>query len=239
MTKQDVKQMDAQKQGARPAHANIYAALAAAQMEMGNAAKDSSNPHFKSKYADLKSVRDAALPALTRNGIAVTQPLEIGEIVNVQKTIFTHVETKESIETSIPLLLGKNDMQGIGAAITYARRYGLMSLAGIAPAEDDDGNQTSGNPMGAALGDAWRQGVEDSLPANATPQQKAQAYADAICQDFEGKKERALNNRWEKHKSLVASLETRFPELYSAVVDAYEVAMLKATGQYTSSAPDL
>jgi hypothetical protein len=223
--------MDEGAQDATPVHKNIYAALAAAQMEMGNAAKDSSNPHFKSKYADLKSVRDAALPALNRHGIAVLQPLEVGELLNIQKTIFVHAESGESLETSIPCLLGKNDMQGLGAAITYARRYGLMSLAGIAPAEDDDGNSNAArNPMGAALGDAWRQSVEDSLPENATPQQKAAAYATAIRADFEGKGEKALKNRWEKHKSLIGSLEGRFPELHGEVIDAYEIAMMAATG---------
>lgn len=235
MTKQDVTQMDADGQDAVPVHKNIYAALAAAQMEMGNAAKDSSNPHFKSKYADLKSVRDAALPPLNRHGIAVFQPLEVGELVNIQKTIFVHADSGETLETSVPCMLGKNDMQGLGAAITYARRYGLMSLAGIAPAEDDDGNTNArSNPMGAAIGDAWRQGVEDSLPANATPQQKAEAYANAICEDFDGKKERALSNRWEKHKALIGSLEGRFPDLHMKVIDAYENAMMAATGNDVS-----
>lgn len=230
MTKQEIIQPDAEKQDAKPVHKNIASALAAAQMEMGNAAKDSSNPHFKSKYADLKSVRDAALPALNRHGIAVLQPLEIHELLNIQKTIFVHADSGERLETAIPLLMSKNDMQGLGAAITYARRYGLMSLSGIAPAEDDDGNSNRDrNPMGAALGDAWRQGVEDSLPENATPQQKAKAYADAICEDFKDKKERALSNRWEKHKSLIASLEGRFPDLHAQVIDAYENAMIAAT----------
>lgn len=213
-------------------HKTLAAALAAAQMEMGNAAKDSNNPHFKSKYADLKSVREAALPALNKHGIAVFQPLEVGELVNIQKTVFLHADSGEKIETCVPLIMGKQDMQGLGAAITYARRYGLMSLAGIAPAEDDDGNSNAkGNEMGAALNDAWKQSVEDSLPPNATPIQRATAYANAICEDFKGKKERALSNRWEKHKSLVTSMEQRFPDLYSQVVDAFENEMLKATGQ--------
>ena len=120
-------------------HKSLYAALAAAQAEMGRAAKDSNNPHFKSKYADLASVMDACMPALSRHGIAVLQPAfdEGGE--RYVKTIFVHGESGESAECRVPLIVQKNDMQGYGSAATYARRYGLMGMAGIA-ADDDDGN---------------------------------------------------------------------------------------------------
>jgi hypothetical protein len=121
-------------------HKSLYSALAAAQADMGPALKDSVNPAFKSKYADLASVMAACLPALNANGIAVLQPPyqnETGE--RFVKTIFVHGETGESVECAVPLIVSKNDMQGYGSAVTYARRYGLMSMAGIAP-EDDDGN---------------------------------------------------------------------------------------------------
>lgn len=120
-------------------HRTIAAALAAAQTEMGRAQKSASNPHFKTKYADLDSVCDAAMPALNRHGIAVIQPLQKDGDDWLVMTRFVHGETGETMDTPIPLLLGKRDMQGLGSAITYARRYGLMTLAGIAP-EDDDGN---------------------------------------------------------------------------------------------------
>lgn len=141
MTKQEVNQMDEQKQGTRAAHKNIASALAAAQMDMGKALKSASNPHFKSKYADLGAVVDACLPALNKHGIAVIQPMTHGEHGRDVVTRFIH-ESGETLECPIPLIVGKNDMQGLGSAITYARRYGLMSLAGIAP-EDDDGNAAS------------------------------------------------------------------------------------------------
>lgn len=116
----------------------IAKALAAAQAEMGKALKQSNNPHFRSKYADLGNVMDACIPALNKHGIAVIQPFVVGEFGNAVKTVLLH-ESGETLECHVPLLLGKNDMQGLGSAITYARRYGLMSMAGIAP-EDDDGN---------------------------------------------------------------------------------------------------
>lgn len=119
-------------------HKNIYAALAAAQMQMGKAVKDTKNEHFRSKYADLASVMDACMGALNANGIAVYQPTVDEDGQRYVKTILAHV-TGETLECRVPLIVQKNDMQGYGSAVTYARRYGLMGMAGIAP-EDDDGN---------------------------------------------------------------------------------------------------
>lgn len=119
-------------------HKTIFAALAAAQMEMGRALKDSANPAFRSKYADLASVMDACMTALNKHGICVLQPTGEDEAGRYVKTILAHT-SGETVECRVPLIVGKNDMQGYGSAVTYARRYGLMSMAGIAP-EDDDGN---------------------------------------------------------------------------------------------------
>jgi len=124
---------------------NIATALAKAQMEMGKALKSSSNPHFKSKYADLASVMDACLPALNANGIAVISPTGEDEYGRFVETRFIHGESGEGLSCRVPLLVSKNDMQGYGSAVTYGRRYGLMSLAGIAP-EDDDGNAAAKAP---------------------------------------------------------------------------------------------
>ena len=122
--------------------ATIAAALASAQMEMGKALKSAQNPHFKSKYADLASVVDACMPALNAHGIAVIQPTIDSEDGRFVETILVHGESGEMLNCRVPLIVGKNDMQGYGSAVTYARRYGLMCMAGIAP-EDDDGNAAS------------------------------------------------------------------------------------------------
>ena len=119
----------------------IYAALAAAQMQMGKAVKDSANPAFRSKYADLASVMDACMGALNANGICVYQPTVDDDGGRYVETILGHV-SGETLKCRVPLIVQKNDMQGYGSAVTYARRYGLMSMAGIAP-EDDDGNAAS------------------------------------------------------------------------------------------------
>jgi hypothetical protein len=125
----------------------IAAAFIKAQSQMGNATKESNNPYFKSKYADLNSVREACLPALNDNGIAVLQPTIQIEGRNYVKTILLH-ESGETIESLTEILFAKpNDPQAQGSGITYARRYGLQSLVNIG-AEDDDGNKAAEKPKG-------------------------------------------------------------------------------------------
>jgi len=204
--------------------------LALAQQNMGKALKDTSNPFFKSKYADLSSVIGACLGALNDQGISVTQPIEITDFGNVVKTVLHH-KSGATLECSVPLILGKQDMQGLGSAITYARRYGLMCMAGIAP-EDDDGNAAvKATPMGNALKDAWKQSVEDALPPNATPQEKAKAYADAICDDFKSKGQKALDNRWNKHQQMINAFANKYPQLHGQIIDAYETQKLSNEDQ--------
>lgn len=149
-------------------HKSIASALAAAQAQMGKALKSASNPHFRSKYADLASVMDACLPALNANGIAVVQPTVDDESGRYVETILIHGETGTELKCRVPLIVQKNDMQGYGSAVTYARRYGLMSMAGIAP-EDDDGNAAAkAAPKG-----------EDRKPAG-PPQEALDAARDSL-----------------------------------------------------------
>lgn len=120
----------------------IIKALLAAQKEMGNAVKDSNNPFFKSKYADLNAIREACMPVLNKHGIVVLQPTTFCEGRNYVKTILLH-ESGESIEGLTEIVYSKaNDAQAQGSGITYARRYGLQSLVNVG-AEDDDGNGAS------------------------------------------------------------------------------------------------
>lgn len=125
---------------------NLFAkSFIEAQKEMGNATKDSKNPFFKSKYADLNSVREACLPALNAHGIAVLQPIVQVDGKNFVKTLLLH-ESGESMEGLTEILFAKqNDPQAQGSGITYARRYGLQSLVNIG-AEDDDGNKAAEKP---------------------------------------------------------------------------------------------
>lgn len=123
----------------------IATALLKAQTEMSNPVKGSSNPFFKSKYADLNAVREATIPVLNQNGIVVLQPMVTIEGKNYIKTLFLH-DSGESLESLTEIIYAKtNDAQAQGSGITYARRYGLQSLACVG-ADDDDGNKASQLP---------------------------------------------------------------------------------------------
>lgn len=124
----------------------IAAALAAAQANMGAALKDSSNPHFKSRYADLASVVEATRPHLAAQGIAIVQlpetSRETGEVAVT--TALVH-SSGEIIACRLSAVCKDLAPQPVGSAITYLRRYGLLSVAGIAP-DDDDGEAAMGRP---------------------------------------------------------------------------------------------
>lgn len=121
----------------------IAAALVKAQMKMGNAVKDSKNPFFKSKYADLNSVREAVLPPLNEVGISVTQPMVFVDGKKFVMTLFLH-ESGQYLSGLTEVVYAKEgDPQAQGSGTTYARRFGLQSMANVGN-EDDDGNSASG-----------------------------------------------------------------------------------------------
>lgn len=116
----------------------IAKALCIAQSEILTAHKDSKNPYFNSKYADLKSVWDAIRLPLTKNGLSITQlPSTNGKEVTVE-TILMHV-SGQYIRSTLTIIAKDISAHAIGSAITYARRYALMAMVGVSP-EDDDGN---------------------------------------------------------------------------------------------------
>jgi hypothetical protein len=118
-------------------HKNIYMALAAAQTDMGGVKKGSVNPAFKSKYADLADVVAAVSPALNAQGIAFFHVATSVDGERVMRTVLAHGPSDTRIECDVPLIVTKNDMQGYKSATTYAKRIGLESLTGVAPADDD------------------------------------------------------------------------------------------------------
>jgi len=120
-------------------HKNIYMALCAAQAGMGKVVKGATNPAFKSKYADLGDVVSVAVPALNEQGIAMFHYMVRDDHGAVMRTTLVHGASGTEISCDVPLIINKNDLQGMKSATTYAKRIGLESLTGIAP-EDDDGN---------------------------------------------------------------------------------------------------
>jgi len=121
---------------------NIASALVKAQKAFGPALKTSTNPHFRSRYADLSACVEAVITGLNDNGIALIQQTHDSEAGVCVETLFLH-ESGESLSAGkLHVPATKQDAQGYGSALTYARRYSLMAACGIAP-EDDDGNAAS------------------------------------------------------------------------------------------------
>ena len=127
------------------AEITLTQALAAAQAEMKNAPFDKTNPHFKSQYASLTSIRDTAIPALSKNGIAVTQTgVQVDPETWVIRT--TLHKDAETFSGDIPVIADKANAQAFGSAMTYAKRYGLAAMVCISSDEDDDGNEATKAP---------------------------------------------------------------------------------------------
>jgi len=120
----------------------LAAALAKAQAVIEGAVKDKANPAFRSRYADLAAIWDAIREPLTANGLSLVQMPDMVEGDPVLVTRLLH-SSGEWLEGTYPLNPVKQDPQGYGSAITYARRYAAMAVCGVAP-EDDDGNAASG-----------------------------------------------------------------------------------------------
>ena len=120
--------------------AALAAALAKAQGTMKGAVKDSANPFFKSKYADLASVVEAIRAAFSANGLSYVQTVQSSDLDEVRvETMILHSSGEWISCGVLALPVSKNDAQGYGSALTYARRYSLSAAVGVAP-EDDDGN---------------------------------------------------------------------------------------------------
>lgn len=120
----------------------IAAAFIKAKKAFSPALKTSTNPHFKSKYAALDACIEAVNDALLDNGIAMYQQTFEDDSGVTVETVFLH-ESGETIRSGkLHVPASKQDPQGYGSALTYARRYSLMAACGIAP-EDDDGNAAS------------------------------------------------------------------------------------------------
>lgn len=144
-------------------------ALATAQSAIKPAIKDSTNPHFRSQYADLASVWEACRAALTANGLSVAQGCSAeGPAVRVE-TMLLH-SSGQWISDGLTLQALNGSPQAIGSAITYGRRYGLAAIVGIAP-DDDDGEAAHGRGQGTSA--AEKRAAEPDAPAKPAPEPPA------------------------------------------------------------------
>lgn len=134
-------------------------ALSKAQGEMTFAVRDSLNPHFRSKYADLASVIDAIRKPLSDNGLSFVQSTYMADGMPGVKTLLLHT-SGQWISSSCVIKPSKMDPQGMGSALTYARRYALSAIVGIAQDDDDANAATASKPK-----------TTTSVPKKSAPQQ--------------------------------------------------------------------
>lgn len=145
---------------------SIASALVKAQKEFGPALKTSTNPHYRNKYADLSACVEAVIDGLNNNGIYLMQLNEERDGGVCVQTVFIHESGEQLSAGSLFVPAAKQDPQGYGSALTYARRYSLMAACGIAP-EDDDAN--------SAKAAAARPAVAPAPKAAPTPKPAVQA----------------------------------------------------------------
>ena len=173
---------------------NIAAALVKAQKAFGPALKTKNNPHLRSKYADLQACTEAVTDALNSNGIFLMQPTHSCDDGVIVETLFIHESGEQISSGRLYIKAAKLDPQGLGGALTYARRYSLMAACGIAQ-EDDDGHADSQQKTpqktfekfpGSAL-EALLHDIEDCINVVELKDAYAKAIA-AVGADAEAKK---------------------------------------------------
>ena len=162
----------------------IASALVKAQRDFGPALKDKNNPAFRSKYADLGACLDAVMDALNAAGIFLMQKQHPHDGGVAVETIFVHESGEILSAGTLTVPAAKQDPQGYGSALTYARRYSLMAACGIAP-EDDDGNAAAKAradaeaKRAAQMRVAWLEDQATKIEACKTPEDLQAVWAAA------------------------------------------------------------
>jgi len=207
-------------------------ALIKAQSEMQNPTKDSANPFFKSKYADLASVREASLPALNKNGIAILQPTVKIEGKNFVKSLLVY-ESGEILDLNCDteVLFSKpNDPQAQGSGITYARRYGLQSILTLA-ADDDDGNAAAKqktdkeklSSVAEFAGKEMADLVEGKKKEDEIKKTRAKNFADSLFEEMNACGSASeIEGLWESKQDLINRLKADYKSIYNDLVKSYE-----------------
>lgn len=193
----------------------LSASLVKAFAEIEGATKDKVNPHFKSKYADIGSVIDAIKPILAKYDLAFTQHPQPSENGIIVETVLHHAGGDSLSLGTLYVPANKNDAQAFGSALTYARRYALMTAFGV-PAEDDDGNAAAASTR--TNGHQARQAEARDAPFPQGPcknktelKEKGRAlWADVMaCEDSS-----ALEALLISHKPLIAQLKEGLPQWF-------------------------
>lgn len=212
--------------------ANLAAALVKAQSAMGGAKKDSSNPFFKSKYADLASVDAAISGPASENGLSYVQIAHERDNAAAIETVIVHSsgETLSCGIVSVPV--AKSDAQGFGSALTYARRYSLAAAFGVCP-EDDDGNAAAKAPPRGSPAEVKKDAF-DSLPE--AMQKKLVDFSLGVREAIDRKNMPLAFERYELYKD---GLDDTEQIAFWALFKPNERAAIKAHGETVKNASGL
>lgn len=180
----------------------LFAAVAKAQGEIKDPPFDMINPHFKSKFASLNAGLAEIRPIFSKHGLSITQWPSMNEKGHCVVTIIGH-SSGQWIKSEMNLLLQKQDMQGIGAALTYAKRQMAFAAAGISGEDDDDGNSVSKPPS---------QSVQKQNAQPVSQPQKPQNHAPHSVAGSE-LSEAQIKRLWAMTKALGWSIEDTFTSL--------------------------
>lgn len=218
----------------------IAAALVKAQKEFGPALKTSTNPAFRSRYADLSACVEAVIDALNNNDIYLMQPTHECDDGVIVETIFIHSSGEQMSSGKLHVPATKHDAQGYGSALTYARRYSLMAACGIAP-EDDDGNSAV-KPKPAAAKPAAApakaptkvegKDTEWQLKVVAKPDgdhgEWSQLIIDAtMLQIGQAKNEADVMNIFKTNRNIFDEVKSGSPTAYEVLMDEFKQARAK------------
>jgi ERF superfamily len=188
----------------------IASALVKAQREFGPALKTSTNPHFRSKYADLAACVEAVIDALNNNGIFLMQMTHETPDGAMAETVFVHESGEMLSAGKLFFPASKHDAQGYASSLSYVRRYSLMAACGIAP-EDDDGN--------AASKPAPKPAPKVEPKVEAKPVETNAGVAEFAMNMFteflpEAKSEQELNAFWKENKDAVNKIKAHDESMY-------------------------
>lgn len=180
-------------------------AFIALQAAIKPAIKDSTNPAFKSKYADFAAVWEAVKDPLHSNGFAITQLVQFEGETMYLETILLHATNGPSLKSQYPLRPTRADPQGFGSALTYAKRYALCAMLGVVADDDDDGAKASERPN---ISNAQRDAIHtpktmgtETHPTQAPPHGEDADIVDGV-------------NNWIAKQSAAIGLCNRLPELF-------------------------
>ena len=220
----------------------IASALVKAQKEFGPALKTSTNPHFRSKYADLSACVEAVIDALNNNGIYLMQLTDEHENGVKVSTVFIHESGEQISGGALYMPAAKHDPQGFASALSYARRYSLMAACSIAP-EDDDGNLATASappkaapkatppappkPPVAAPKKVEGQDKEWQLKVSSEPGNPFEDWLTVVVEltvtalDTAGSKEDVMNI-WRTNANIYKIIEQQAPEEYSELTATFK-----------------